>query len=274
MAKTYIKIYQQKLSVFEIPYKEKIIETSFGKTNVIITNGIKKPPLVVLHGLNSAAPFVLDTTLFLSEKYQIFAIDIIGQPNKSDFVRLNKKNDSYGKWLLEIIDDLQIENITFCGISFGAFPVLKSLIIDDKKIKEVFLISPAAIIHGNLWQTVFKFLIPLKKFQKTQNDLYLKNCLSSIYDELDKLTLDYQKEVFTNFKMDFSLTPNFKKSALKKIKTPVNIIASKNDFFVPAKKLKNKCGNLLNLKKFISLEDSKHIASKTVLKDVFIKLIS
>ena len=112
------QLYQQKLKTLGFSYKKEIIKTSFGKTNMIIFNNINKPPLFLVHGLNSAAPFAFDTISFLAEKYQIFAIDILGQPNKSDFVRFNKKDDSYGRWLLEITTNLKIDNITFCGISF------------------------------------------------------------------------------------------------------------------------------------------------------------
>mgnify|MGYP000436356608 CR=1 FL=1 len=75
---------------------------------------IKKPALFLVHGLNSCAPFAFDTVSFLIEKYQILAIDILGEPNKSDFVRLNKKNASYGKWLLEITNYFKADHFTLC----------------------------------------------------------------------------------------------------------------------------------------------------------------
>jgi pimeloyl-ACP methyl ester carboxylesterase len=268
-------LYSEKIKALGLDYEEIMVSSIYGKTNVVIFGDEKKTPLLLVHGLNSGAPFAFDTISFLLKKYQIFAIDVLGQPNKSDFVRLNKKDDSYGEWLLEVINDLQIKNITFCGISYGAFPILKSLLIDDIKIKEVFLISPSAFIHGSLWKTIFKFIMPLKKFQKTKNDIYLKKCLTIIYDEFDELTLNYLKQVFLNFKMDFSLTPNFKKSELKNINIPVTIIASKNDFFVPAKKLKRKCKkHVSSLKNFEILEDSKHIPSNKVLEETFKKFTS
>lgn len=260
--------YKEKLNSISIGFSEQTVASSFGKTNVIITTNNQKPALFLLHGLNAAAPFALDTVLFLLEKYQIFAIDVLGQPNKSDFVRLNKKDDSYGKWLLEIVDYFKLDNYSLFGISFGAFPILKSLLIDEKKVKDVFLTSPAGIINGNILKTIFRFLLPMRKFQKTKNEIYLKKCLENLYDEFDEFIINYQKEIFLNFKMDFSVTPNFKTSELSKIKTPVSIIASKNDFFVPALKLKKKCEkSFLNLTNFVVLENSKHIPAKKILKE-------
>lgn len=265
-----LSLYNKKLASLKILFTENLIATSFGKTNIIICGDKNKPPLFLMHGLNSAAPFAIDAVSFLLEKYQIFAIDVLGQPNKSDFVRLNKKDVSYGKWLLEIIHHFKVDNYSLCGISFGAFPILKSLLIDEKKVKEVFLISPAGIVNGSLFKTIFKFLLPMKKFQKTKKEDYLNTCLHNLYDNFDELTLEFQKEVFLNFKMDFSITPNFKKSDLKKIKTPISIIASEKDFFVTAIPLKKRSKkNISYLKNFVVLKNGKHIVFKSILEDAF-----
>lgn len=261
-----LSAYDKKLASLNIPFKEKKIETTFGKTNILIFGDAKKPSLFLVHGLNSAAPFAFDTVSFFTDKYQIFAIDILGEPNKSDFIRLNKKNDSYGKWLLEITNYFKVDHFTLCGISFGSFPVLKSLLIHQEKVKEVFLISPAGIVNGNLLKTIFRFLIPMKRFQKTKKEEYLKKCISNYCDEFNALDLQFLKEVFLNFKMDFSITPNFKTSKLSKIKTPITIISSKNDFFVPGKKLKKRSEkSFTSLKKCIVLQYSKHIPKKELI---------
>ncbi|QTE24339.1 alpha/beta hydrolase [Polaribacter cellanae] len=269
----YIKYYHLKLNELKIPFKEKLIKTSFGKTNIIICGDSNKPPFFLVHGLNSAAPFAIESVQFLLKEHHIFAIDLLGEPNISDLVKISKKDDSYGKWLLEITNYFNIKNITLCGISFGAFPILKSLLIDNKNIKQVFLISPAGIIHGNILASITKFLIPMKLFQLTKKNHFLKKCLNSIYNDFDSITFAYLKEVFLHFKMDFSPTPNFKTEDLATIKTPISIISSKKDFFVPGEKLKKKSEKgFNNLKNFIVLENAKHVPSLMVLEDAFTKL--
>lgn len=267
--KKIIAVYNKKLASLNIPFKEEKIKTSFGKTNILIFGDENKSPLFLVHGLNSAAPFAFDTVSFLLDSYQVFTIDIIGEPNKSDFIRLNKKDTSYGKWLLEITNYFKVDELSFCGISFGAFPILKSLLINETNVKEVFLISPGGIVNGSLLKTVTHFLIPMKKFQKTKNEIYLKKCLSNLYDEFDNFNLQFLREIFLNFKMDFSITPNFKISELSKIKTPITIISSKNDFFVPGEKLKKRSEkSFTSLKKCIVLKNSKHI-SKGLITEYF-----
>lgn len=247
------------------------IDSSYGKTAVLVCGDVEKPPILLVHGLNSAAIFALDHLSFLLENYQIFAVDILGQPNKSEFVRLSKKNNSYGNWLLEVIEKLKLHKPTLCGISFGAFPILKSLLINDSCSKEVFLISPAAIVHGDVLKTIVRFLIPVKQFQRTQKEKYCRKFLENLYDDFDELTFNYQKEVFLNFDMDFSVTPNFTLKELLKLETQITIIVGENDFFVPYQKLKKRSKKITSLKNFIALENSKHISSKKKLKQVFIE---
>lgn len=271
--KMILDFYEKKLIELPIKYRQKIIFTSFGSTSILVFGNDSKPPLFLLHGLNSAAPFAFDTVSFLVEKYQVFAIDILGQPNKSEFVRLNKKDNSYGNWLIEITNSFAFESFSLCGISFGAFPILQLLLIDEKKVDEVFLISPASIVNGSLIKTIFGFLWPMKKFRKTKEKAYHIKCMDNLYDTYNEVTYQFQKEVFLHFDMDFSITPNFAPFQLQKIKTPIHIIASKEDFFVPAVKLKKRSvKNINSLKKFIILEDNRHIPAKKVLKDAFERL--
>jgi pimeloyl-ACP methyl ester carboxylesterase len=268
-------LYNEKISALDFIVIEKRLRTSYGLTNVVITDKENKPPLIILHGTNSAAPFALSKISFLENQYQIFAIDLLGQPNKSDFRRLHKDNNAYGSWLLEIMAQLKLQNnITLVGISFGAFPILKSVLIDATKIKEVILISPAGLVIGNIFSTFTKFLWPYSKFRRMKNRKFLIQCISNLYDEYDELTVNYLTEVFLNFKMDFSSTRNFSASDLSKIKIPINIIASKKDYLVPSdgiiRKHKKK-NDIFN--KIIVLENSKHIPSNQALEEAFQQII-
>lgn len=268
-------LYNEKLSDLNFLVIEKKLTTSYGLTNVVIAGKDSKPPLIILHGINSAAPFALSKISFLEDKYQIFAVDLLGQPNKSDFKRLNKDNNAYSSWLLEVIAELKLQNnITLVGISFGAFPILKSVLIDATKIKKVILISPAGLIIGNIFSTFTKFLWPYSKFRRMKNRKFLIQCISNLYDEYDELTVNYLEEVFLNFKMDFSATRNFSASDLSKIEVPINIIAGKKDYLVPSDGVIRKYNQKSDIfDKIIVLENSKHIPSNKVLEEAFQQII-
>ena len=89
-----LNLYNQKLKELEIEYKYRVIDTDFGKTNIIVAGDSTKPPLIIIHGSNGCAPIALETYPTLSKKFQIFAIDVLAQPNKSAETRLSMKDNS------------------------------------------------------------------------------------------------------------------------------------------------------------------------------------
>ena len=111
------------------------------------------------------------------------------------------------------------------------------------------------------------FIWSFIKFKATKNDKYLKKCIINLYDEYDQITFNYLKEVFLNYKMDFSITPNFKLTDFKKIS--ITVICSNSDYLVPADKI-TATYNTINkiFKEIIVLNDTKHVASNKKLKKV------
>ncbi|TXD53386.1 MULTISPECIES: hypothetical protein [unclassified Polaribacter] len=66
------QVYNEKLKSLALKYSKELIHTSFGKTNVLIFGDATKPPLILVHGLNSAAPFALDAVSFFTRKVSNF----------------------------------------------------------------------------------------------------------------------------------------------------------------------------------------------------------
>ena len=120
-----LNLYNQKLKDLNINYQYQDVETTFGKTNLIITGDVSKPPVLIVHGSNGCAPIALETYSGLESHFQVFAVDVLAQPNKSAETRLSMKNDDYGKWLHEVIDVLELKNVTLAGFSFGGLVILK-----------------------------------------------------------------------------------------------------------------------------------------------------
>ena len=156
---------------------------------------------------NGCAPIALETNPNLYKNYSVYAIDVLAQPNKSDENRISMKDLSYGKWINEIIDHLNITNVTIAGFSFGGLVILKTLEFNEQKIKEVFLSAPAYIVNGNPLKALFKVFIPMKRFMKTKKLKFIEIFLEALFTERDKFAIKYLSKVFLEFSMDFSPVP-------------------------------------------------------------------
>lgn len=262
--KEIISLYEEKLSNLNINFKQEQLSTTFGQTNVIITGDETKPPMIIIHGSNGCAPIALETYAGLEEKYQLFAVDVLAQPNKSTETRLSMKNDDYGKWMHEVINSLKLKKVSLAGFSFGGLIILKTLEYKEEHIKEVFLTASAYIVNGNPFKALFKVFIPMKRFMKTKKEKYVERFLSELFSERDAFAIQYLSKVFEHFNMDFTPVPVIKSSKALKIKTPITIFAAADDLMFPGKKMIKRVKKIFpNIKKTILLENSKHVQSTT-----------
>lgn len=261
--KEVLAMYDQKLEELNIQYQSKFVETSFGKTHVLITGDASNPPLVLVHGSNGCAPIALECYPNLSSKYQVFAIDVIAQPTKSAETRLSMKDDSYGKWVNEVIDQLGLDQVTLAGFSLGGLIILKTLIYNEKKVKDVVIASPAYIVNGNPFRALFKIFIPMKRYMRTKKPHFIEKFLSALFTDRDEFAIRFLSKVFLHFEMDFTPVPVIKKQEAQGIKTPITLLASGQDIIFPGKKMLKRAKKIFpSLKKTVFLEDSKHVQNE------------
>jgi pimeloyl-ACP methyl ester carboxylesterase len=260
--KDILSLYEEKLSSLNIEYTEKQTHTTFGKTNVIISGDTNKPPILIIHGSNGCAPIALETYAGIEKHYCVYAVDVLAQPNKSAESRLSMKTNDYGKWIHEIINSLNLKEVTLTGFSFGGLIILKTLEYKEEHIKEVFLTAPAYIVNGNPFKALFKVFIPMKRYMRTKRIVFVEQFLSQLFTEKDGFALAFLSKVFLHFDMDFTPVPVIKSKNALKIKTPITLFAAADDLMFPGQKMIKRAKKIFpSLKKAMLLENSKHVQS-------------
>lgn len=258
-----LSLYYSKLNALNIEHQILNIETSFGNTNIIATGNKNNLPLVLVHGSNGCAPVSLEAFGKLSDKFRVFAVDVIGQPNLSDENRLDMSSLDYGKWMYEILSRLNIYEVYLVGISFGGFISLKSLIYDDRRIAKAFLIVPAGIINGNPIKALCNVFLPIKLYKWTENTRCLNRFLTALFSYNDAFALKFLALIFLNYSMDFSAIPLITSEEAKKIKTPVYFFAAENDVLFPGAKMEKKVRRVFkSLQTFTVFKNAKHVLNQ------------
>lgn len=261
--KEILLLYDKKLKSLNLEFEYLTIQTSFGETNIIAAGDPANPPIIIVHGSNGCAPIALETYANLHKTFRVFAVDVLAQPNKSAETRLSMKNNSYGKWMNEIIADLNIESVTMAGFSFGGLIILKTLEYDENNIKEVYLSAPAYIVNGNPLKTIFKVFIPMKRYMKTKKLDYVEKFLSNLFTDRDEFAVEFLSKVFLEFEMDFTPVPVIDANKAKKITTPITIFAAQNDILFPGNKMIKRATKIFtSLRKSMLLERSKHVQNQ------------
>jgi len=141
-----LNFYQQVLNELNVSYKLMRIETTYGDTDVLIIGDKKLHPLVFLNDLKRRNSHALDLVIELLNDFRVYSIDVSDQPNISNEICLSMNDDSFGKWMHEILSRLGVRNVFLTGNSMGGFAALKAMAFDETKISKAFLINPMGIV--------------------------------------------------------------------------------------------------------------------------------
>jgi len=259
-----MEIYDEKLHSLPIEQSSKYVETAFGKTHMVLAGNPQNPPLVLLHGANAGAPIALESMVEFTKDYYVYAIDIVGQPNRSAETVIPMKTDEYGRWLNEVLDKLELKNVPIIAVSLGGLVSYKAAILDNThRISKLILLVPAGIVNGNPLVGLFQVFYPMKRYMQTQKDKFLYKFLDALFTEEDEYAVKSLSQIFLHFTMDFSPIPTLKKSEGEKIKIPVYIIGADQDKFFPGKKMIKQVAKVFpTLQQTLLLENSKHVPAE------------
>ncbi|WP_035757152.1 alpha/beta fold hydrolase [Hugenholtzia roseola] len=260
-AKTLTRLYHQTLQKLRLPLRSLFLETSFGKTHVLISGNQDLPPLLVLHGLNASAPSALEALEKLSGQYQLIGIDTIGQANYSQAKeRLSVADGSYGRWLEEILLGLKIESAPFVSISYGAFVLQKLIAFAPKRIEKAIFVVPSGLANSSFSAYFRQLLLPLLRFRLSKKESDLKRFMGAFYTEIEAESLELHKTLLLGVKMDYRRPPELTLAEGKKLEAPVYALLAEDDVFFPTPQtLKRLAALFPHFKGYHILKDAKHV---------------
>jgi pimeloyl-ACP methyl ester carboxylesterase len=76
----------------------------------------------------------------------VYAPDTLGHPGKSAAVRLSPEDDSYGHWLVDVLDALGMQKLPLLGGSYGAGILLRVAACAPERISKAVLFIPSGLV--------------------------------------------------------------------------------------------------------------------------------
>jgi len=160
--------YDDFLTRWPIPYKAQVLMTSFGKTHVIVSGSPQAKPLVLLHGAATNSTMWFHNIAALSSKFQVFMVDIIGEPGKSAGTRPSYKSDGHARWLKEVFAALEIHEAALCGCSLGGMFAWKFSLLYPESVSSLALLAPplANPRFSVMYRAILASVLPTSFFAK------------------------------------------------------------------------------------------------------------
>jgi pimeloyl-ACP methyl ester carboxylesterase len=159
----YNQAYEAVLKRWPVPYEELQVPTRFGETHVIASGPKEAPPVVLLPPGGTYAPMWIRNAGPLSGSFRTYAVDIIGEMNRSIPTRPIRSHPEFMQWMSDLFDGLKIDKANLVGNSNGGFFVLETALNLPERVDKVVLISPAATFM-QMWGWWLHLFIPAHMF--------------------------------------------------------------------------------------------------------------
>lgn len=137
--------YEKILRQWPVPYHEHSISTRHGETFVLTCGSEADPPLVLLHGSTSNSAMWIGDAAVYSTDYHVLAVDVPGEPGKSQPLRFDLNGPAGAEWLEDVLAAFGFEKATLVGISLGGWMALKFAVTHPKRVEKLVLLCPGGV---------------------------------------------------------------------------------------------------------------------------------
>jgi pimeloyl-ACP methyl ester carboxylesterase len=239
--KAVIKLYDEFLQKLALAYEKFYVNTRYGKTFIIASGEKSNPPLILLHGSGMNSVMWLRDIKEYSKTYRVYAIDMLGEPGKSDENRSSLSGPCYAEWLKEVFENLSVERTNIIGISLGAWLAIKFSVYYPEMVTKLVLLCPSGV-GPQKKAFIFKALIHGILGEKGIDKLYYKvNGNQPIPEEM----LKYQKLIGKHFNYRRESIPIFSDNELKLLTMPTVVFVGAKDIMLHSDKTARRLSSLL-----------------------------
>lgn len=231
----YFAAYDKSLGNWNVPFDEQYIETSFGKTHLLVCGHPQKPPLVLLHAASCGAVIWYKNVESLSKHFRVYAIDLITESSKSILRKKITSPSECAKWLNETFVGLSLKKINLCGLSIGGWQAINYAMYYPAKVHRLILFSPIQTFAK--MNPAFFVKIMRMGFHPTRKNVEKYIGWGNSFEEpLPNSIIEQFIISVMNINKNSAFPKMIKQSALKNLQVPTLILFGEKEFAFPVKK--------------------------------------
>ena len=246
----YLKVlahYDRTLAGIGVPFREEVVETSYGDTHVVVSGKGDGKPLLLWHGLNANAVSWAEWIPALAPRYCIYAVDAIGRMGKSAPGRPVKKGPGYGEWAAQAVHELGLKRANMVGVSNGGWMIGKLASVAPELIGSAVLISSAGFMPLDYWG-VLKMLPRMLFRSRDEMARGLLAMVSAPDLPADPFWLAYFQLIIESGFRSEQMAPRLDDQAFQRLTAPTYLLMAQHEAsFNPYKAVKRALGLLPNV---------------------------
>ena len=241
-----------------VPTEKVTVDTTFGRTHILVSGPEDAPPLVLLHGALASSAHVTREIGPLVHTRRVYAVDVIGQSAMSEDRRVDLKDDSYGKWLLEVMTALGVDSFDIYGISWGGFVALRAAAYAPERVRHLILLNPAGWVANSMWAGFRDTGVAMLLYRVAPSEKHLLRVMHSLFTDVDPDWMAYFGDALKAYKLDFRIPPHAQPEDVARITAPVLVFGSDKDASFPGAALIKRVKELIPHAETELLTNAKH----------------
>lgn len=215
------------------PVEGREVPTRHGPSHVLTAGPADAPPLVCLHAMRTGAAHLLSELGPLAARFRLVAPDLPGHSVRGPQVRLSLTDDSYARWLLDVLDGLGLERVNVFGVSFGGFVARLTAATAPDWVRRLALLVPAGIANGSHWRGLTKMALPLLRYRVWRSERNLRRLLDPLITTWDADWTGFMGESVRDMPFDLRIPPLAADEDLRKLTMPVLVLGAADDISFP-----------------------------------------
>ncbi|PLS15366.1 alpha/beta hydrolase [Bacillus sp. M6-12] len=261
--------YETYTKSLKIPFERDFVETTFGRTHVLVTGPKDGKPLFILQGGNCINPMTLSWFSSLLDTYRVYSPDTIGHPGLSSENRTSAKDESFALWISDLMDYYQIESAAFAGPSHGGGIILLLAAHIPERIACSLLFAPAGIVLNSKREMIKRILIPLLLYKWNGSAKHLKKITDAMsLNSMKPLDAAIIGEIFRSVKLEKEMPKIANKADLENYAAPTMVIGCKEDVFFPGEKLTQRASEIFPHLPVCNLYNCGHFSNSETLAEI------
>ncbi len=270
-------LYDEQLASLPQKVQGRFVNTSAGEVWLSEIGAIDKPPLLALHGLHTPTPFNLEMIWQLTEHFRVICPDLPGHAGRSRAIAPLPQDHLWGRWVLELMDQLNIRCCPMVGISFGGAVVLDTAALAPERVGAASLIVPGGLQHS-VMRPLKNMLLPWLKFKIGVGDDPFSSLMKPLMAESWPTLEAYYAAVFSQQNPGMLVPPGpVEQSELARWTQPVQLVVAEHDAYFAPNKLKQQARRVIpNLQDLIELDDF-HIptaANRAIIQEKAVRFLT
>ena len=145
-----LETYDLLLQTWGVSFQEEDIDTTFGRTHLVMAGDPQAPPLLLFHGVGDDSAFMWRYNAYeLARHFHVYAIDTIGGPGKSE------PNQQYFAafdpviWLDDVLAAKKLNQVYLAGVSNGAYLVQRYIVNRPHNVIRAVCLAGGIAVKGH-----------------------------------------------------------------------------------------------------------------------------